>query len=90
MSEIKNKESIEEIKVEESEEVKKESKFDKFINTTKKMSGKVGTVAWNFTKKTGKVVLEGGKALAKGMVNAVADSTNAMIDESTKTGDKNN
>ena len=54
------------------------------------MSGKVGTVAWNFTKKTGKVVLEGGKALAKGMVNAVADSTNAMIDESTKTGDKNN
>ena len=51
MSEIKNKENIEEIKVEESEEVKKESKFDKFINTTKKMSGKVGTVAWNFTKK---------------------------------------
>lgn len=88
MSEIKNKENIEEIKVEQSEEVKKESKFDKFINTTKKVSGKVGTAAWNFTKKTGKVVLEGGKALAKGMVNAVADSTNAMIDESTKTDDK--
>ena len=88
MSEIKNKENIEEIKVEESEEVKKESKFDKFINTTKKMSGKVGTTAWNFTKKTAKVVLEGGKALTKGMVNAVADSANAMIDESTKTKKK--
>lgn len=88
MSEIKNEENIEEIKEEQSEEVKKESKLDKFVNTTKKISGKVGTTAWNFTKKTAKVVLEGGKALTKGMVNAVADSANAMIDESTKTDDK--
>ena len=65
MSEIKNKENIEEIKVEESEEVKKESKFDKFINTTKKMSGKVGTTAWNFTKKQPKLFLKVEKLLQK-------------------------
>ena len=88
MSEIKNKENIEEIKVEQSEEVKKESKFDKFVNKTKKVSGKIVGAVWNFTKKTGKIALEGGKAFVKGVVNATADSTNAMIDEATKTDDK--
>ncbi len=88
MSEIKNKENIEEIKEEQSEEVKKESKFVKFINTAKEVSGKAGGVVWDFTKKTGKVTIEGVKAIAKGVVNTIADSTNAMIDEATKIDDK--
>lgn len=94
MNGIRNEENVENVEIveiaeEQSEEVKTGSKFKKFVNTTKHVGSKVGTTAWNITKKTGKVVLEGGKAFVKGLVNAVADSTNAMIDESTKTDDKN-